>query len=114
MAIWDEEVKELIGEEVVKYLLDNVDGGNIDQQTAENFVEALSQCDRGSECHCRTIKGKFLNRTKEAKFKFDRNAFREILSDWYQACACDLGGGEAVQRLLNVLKHENLGKGGMM
>ena len=114
MTKYDKEVRELIGEGVVRELLENVDGGNIDQQTAEIFVEVLSQCDRGLECHCRAINGQFLNRTKEAKFKFDRNAFREILSDWYQACACDLSGEEAVQRLLNVLKHENLGNGGMI
>ena len=69
MAIWDEEVKELIGEEVVKYLLDNVDGGNIDQQTAENFVEVLSQCDRGGDCHCRTYKGKIPQSNKRSQIQ---------------------------------------------
>ena len=114
MALYGRQVRELIGEDIEEYLLGSIDEGYIDLQKAEIFTEVLSECDRDCECKCRAIKGKFLNRTQEAKFKFDRNAFREILSNWYQGCACDLSSTQAVHRLLDVLKHNNLSKANIL
>ena len=71
MDLYGGDVRELIGEDIEEYLLDSIYEGYIDLQKAEIFTEVLSECDRDCECKSRAIKGKFLNRTQKAKFKFE-------------------------------------------
>ena len=98
---YDAEVKDLLSPDIYESLLEAVDEGKIEQQQAETIAEQLHP----------NVNGNFRRQVSSDKGSvFGRTQFRQILSDWFMFSAFDLKQNEAVQCLINVLKHKNLGK----
>ena len=97
---YEPEIKVLLSEDVYKAFLEAVDEGKIDQQKAETIAGLLHP----------TVRGNFRRQVSSDSTVFNRDHIRKILSDWYMHSALYLSHPEAVECLINVLKHDNLGR----
>ena len=93
MGLYDREVKEKLGEEVVKMILDAVESAEITKQKMEDIAQGLGPKVSGGH-----------SRRNES----DSPEMRKILSDWYLDELYDMSGDEGVHKLVALLEGEDI------
>ena len=93
MGQYDREVKEILGEEVVKMILDAVESAEITKQKMEDIAQGLGPKVSGGH-----------SRRKES----DSTEMRKILSDWYLNKLYDMTGDEGVLKLVALFESEDI------
>ena len=93
MGLYDREVKEILGEEVVKMILDAVESAEITKQKMEDIAQGLGPKVSGGH-----------SRRKES----DSTEMRKILSDWYLDELYGMTGGEGVLKLVALFESEDI------
>ena len=94
MGQYDKEVKEKLGEEVVKMILDAVENAEITKQKMEDIAQGFGP----------KVRGGHVSRNDAC----DSAEMRKILSDWYQHELYDMGGEEGVQKLVKLFESEEI------
>ena len=99
---YTEEVKKKLGKDNFDIMLREVNKARISAKQMKDICAQL---------HPEEVGGNHQRRwsTRQGA-PIDGPEWREILSDWYAFSAFDLRHDEAVERLINALKHHNLGK----
>ena len=91
--LYEQDVRQELGSEVVDCLLEAVDHGYLSLQQVEDLARGLHP----------TVGGNFLRLKQLPNFNFDRASLRKILSDWYQYDGTLLETGVTLEKLQRVL-----------
>ena len=91
---WEEEVKKALGPKCYNLLLKEVDANRINVKHTLDIARMLNE----------RVGGNFDKASNAQNFKYDRNAFRNVLSDWILYAPKEV----TLPKLLGILSDENI------
>ena len=94
MGKYDEDIREKLGTEFVKTILDAVRCGEITKQNMEDIAQGLGPKIRGGHIRRGEI--------------FDAAEMRRILSDWYEDDLCNQDTEQGIQKLIALFESDDI------